>query len=63
MVTFKNVKSGTYYLALHAWNRTSENKKKVFSLCSEANKIKEISYGNLCDEVLLTGDFFAIIDK
>lgn len=40
MVTFKNVKSGTYYLALRAWNRTSENKKKVFSPCSEAYKIK-----------------------
>lgn len=28
MVTFKNVKSGTYYLALRAWNRTSENKRR-----------------------------------
>lgn len=28
---FKNVKEGTYYVAAHAWNRTSEDAKKVFS--------------------------------
>ena len=29
--TFKNVKKGTYYAGLHAFNKTSENGKKVFS--------------------------------
>ena len=27
-VTFKNIKSGTYYIGLHAWNRTSEDNSK-----------------------------------
>mgnify|MGYP002243196392 CR=1 FL=1 len=30
-VTFTNVKAGTYYIGLHAWNRTSEDETKVFS--------------------------------
>lgn len=30
-VTFKNVKKGTYYVSLHAWNRTGSDKTKVFS--------------------------------
>nr|WP_303243718.1 hypothetical protein [uncultured Blautia sp.] len=29
--TFKNVKKGTYYAGLRAFNRTSEEGKKVFS--------------------------------
>lgn len=28
---FRNVEEGTYYVAAHAWNRTSEDAKKVFS--------------------------------
>ena len=38
-VTFKNVKSGTHYLALHAWNRTSEDNTKVFSKWSNVKKV------------------------
>ncbi len=39
-VTFKNVKSGTYYIGLHAWNRTSEDNSKTFSEWSNVRKIK-----------------------
>lgn len=39
-VTFKNVKPGTYYAGLHAYNRTSADKKKVFSPWSNMKKIK-----------------------
>ncbi|MDO4337064.1 MAG: InlB B-repeat-containing protein [Eubacteriales bacterium] len=38
-VTFKNVKAGTYYAGLHAWNRTSTDGKKVFSPWSNVRKI------------------------
>ncbi len=38
-VTFKNVKKGTYYVGLHAFNRTSEDGKKVFSPWSSAKKV------------------------
>ena len=38
-VTFKNVPDGTYYVGLHAYNRTSEDGKKVFSPWSQAKKI------------------------
>lgn len=38
-VTFKNVKKGKYYAGVHAWNRSSEDKKKVFSPWSNQWKI------------------------
>ncbi|MDO4340360.1 MAG: hypothetical protein Q4C91_20095 [Eubacteriales bacterium] len=38
-VTFRNVKAGTYYAGLHAWNRTSEDGKKVFSPWSNVKKV------------------------
>ena len=38
-VTFKNVEKGTYYAGLHAFNRTSEDGKKVFSAWSNAKKV------------------------
>ena len=38
-VTFKNVKKGTYYVGLHAFNRTSEDGKKVFSPWSNVKKV------------------------
>ena len=38
-VTFTNVPSGKYYVGLHAYNRTSADKKKVFSPWSEAKRI------------------------
>ena len=38
--TFKNVEKGTYYAGLHAYNRTSEDGKKVFSPWSKAKKIR-----------------------
>ena len=38
-VTFKNVPAGTYYAGLHAWNRTSEDGKKVFSPWSNTKKV------------------------
>ena len=37
--TFKNVPKGTYYAGLHAFNRTSENGKKVFSPWSNTKKV------------------------
>ena len=37
--TFKNVKKGTYYAGLHAFNRTSEDGKKVFSPWSDCTKV------------------------
>ena len=37
--TFKNVKKGTYYAGLHAFNRTSEDGKKVFSPWSNYKKV------------------------
>ena len=37
--TFKNVKKGTYYAGLHAFNKTSEDGKKVFSQWSNAKKV------------------------
>lgn len=40
-VTFTNVKAGTYYIGLHAWNRTSEDETKVFSQWSETVKTKK----------------------
>ena len=39
-VTFKNVKSGTYYIGLHAWTRTSEDNSKTFSEWSNVRKVK-----------------------
>ena len=38
-VTFKNVEEGTYFAGLHAYNRTSEDGKKVFSYWSNTKKI------------------------
>ncbi len=38
-VTFTNVPSGKYYVGLHAYNRTSADKKKVFSPWSEVKHI------------------------
>lgn len=40
-VTFTNVKAGTYYIGLHAWNRTSEDETKIFSQWSETVKTKK----------------------
>ena len=37
--TFTKVPKGTYYVGLHAYNRTSEDGKKVFSPWSNAKKI------------------------
>ena len=37
--TFKNVKKKTYYAGLHAFNRTSEDGKKVFSQWSNVKKV------------------------
>ena len=37
--TFKNVKKGTYYAGLHAFNRTSEDGKKVFSPWSNVKNV------------------------
>ena len=37
--TFKNVKKGSYYAGLHAFNRTSEDGKKVFSQWSNVKKV------------------------
>ncbi len=37
--TFKNVKKGTYYAGLHAFNKTSEDGKKVFSRWSNVKKV------------------------
>ena len=37
--TFKNVKKGTYYAGLHAFNKTSEEGTKVFSQWSNAKKV------------------------
>ncbi len=39
-VTFKNVKPGTYYVGMHAFNRTSKNKTKVFSPWSNRKTVK-----------------------
>lgn len=39
-VTFKNVKPGTYYVGLHAWNRTSDDNTKVFSSWSNMKTVK-----------------------
>lgn len=36
---FRNVEKGTYYVGLHAYNRSSEDQKKVFSYWSDAKKI------------------------
>ena len=38
-VTFKNVEKGTYYAGLHAYNRTAEDGKKVFSQWSNVKKV------------------------
>ncbi|MDO4275605.1 MAG: hypothetical protein Q4D16_18195 [Eubacteriales bacterium] len=38
-VTFKNVKAGTYYAGLHAYNRTGPGRQKVFSPWSGAKKL------------------------
>ena len=38
-VTLRNAKKGTYYMALHAWNRTSGEGTKVFSPWSDIKKI------------------------
>ena len=37
--TFKNVEKGTYVAGLHAYNRTSEDGKKVFSRWSNVKKV------------------------
>ena len=37
--TFKNVKKGTYYAGLHAFNKTSEDGKKVFSQWSNVKRV------------------------
>lgn len=39
-ITFKNVKPGTYYVGMHAFNRTSKNKTKVFSPWSNRKTVK-----------------------
>lgn len=39
-VTFKNVKSGTYYIGLHAWNRTSEDNSKHSANGQMSEKLK-----------------------
>lgn len=38
-VTFNNVEDGIWYAGIHAWNRTSEDGKKVFGPWSEVRKI------------------------
>lgn len=38
-VTFRNVPKGRYFAGLHAWNRTSEDCKKVFSPWSPSQRI------------------------
>ena len=38
-VTFRNIPKGTYYVGLHAWNRTSESGVKVFSPWSNGRKV------------------------
>lgn len=38
-VTFRSIPDGTYYVGLHAWNRTSESGTKVFSPWSNGRKI------------------------
>lgn len=38
-VVCKNIEKGTYYVGLHAYNRTSEDQKKVFSPWSKAWKV------------------------
>ena len=38
-VTFKSIPKGTYYVGLHAHNRTSESGVKVFSPWSNAKKV------------------------
>ncbi|MDO4274637.1 MAG: hypothetical protein Q4D16_13290 [Eubacteriales bacterium] len=38
-VTFKNVEKGTYFAGVHAWNRSSEDQKKVFSPWSNQKKV------------------------
>ena len=38
-VTLRNAKKRTYYMALHAWNRTSEDRTKVFSPWSNIRRI------------------------
>lgn len=40
VATFTNVKSGTYYAGLHAWNRTSQDNSKVFSKWSNIKTVK-----------------------
>ena len=37
--TFKNVPAGTYYAGLHAYTRSEETNKKVFSPWSDAKKV------------------------
>ena len=39
-MTFTNVKPGTYYAGLHAWNRSSEDNSKVFSKWSDVERFK-----------------------
>ena len=39
-VTFKNVEKGTYYAGLHAFNRTSDDGKKVFSRWSNVKAVR-----------------------
>ena len=38
-VTFRSIPKGTYYVGLHAWNRTSESGVKVFSPWSNGRKV------------------------
>ena len=38
-VTFRSIPKGTYYVGLHAWNRTSESSAKVFSPWSNGRKV------------------------
>mgnify|MGYP005772270149 CR=1 FL=1 len=38
-VTFRSIPKGTYYVGLHAWNRTSESGAKVFSPWSNGRKV------------------------
>lgn len=39
-VTFTNVKKGTWYVTIRAWNQTSKDKSRVYSLYSTMKKFK-----------------------
>ena len=39
-VTFTNVKKGTWYVTIRAWNQTSKDKSRVYSPYSSMKKFK-----------------------